>query len=147
MTADPVTEFERYREQLLAALGDDKPVAVLRSTLDELSSLLEDKSAEHLKRRPVPGEWGARQVLNHLADTDLVYGVRVRMMVTQERPMIVGYDQDAWNDRFGDLDAAPWETLERWKALRRANLRVYESLTPNASASGFIPNAARSQLS
>jgi hypothetical protein len=127
--ADPVTEFELYRQELLAALGGDDPVAVLRSTLDEIPRLVSAATAEELVRPPAPGEWSPRDVLNHLADSDLVHCTRLRMMITQDRPVLVGYDQEAWTRRFGDLDATPRETVERWRALRQTNLRMYASLT------------------
>ena len=85
---------------------------------------------EQLNRSPAPAEWSPRQVLNHLSDSDLVTGTRIRMIVTQDRPTIVGYDQDAWTERFGSLDATPQETVDRWLTLRRGNLRIYESLRP-----------------
>src|SRR6266849_4433671 len=99
--SDPVTEFEQYREELLAALANDDPVAVLRATLDEVPRLVATASPEQMNRSPEPGEWSPRQVLNHLSDSDLVHGTRIRMIVTQDRPTLVGYDQDAWTARFG----------------------------------------------
>jgi len=127
---DPVTEFELYRQEILAALAGDDPVAVLRTTLDEIPRLVASASTQHLKRSPAPGEWSPRQVLNHLSDSDLVFGTRIRMIVTQDRPTIVGYDQDAWTERFGSLDATPQDTIDRWQTLRRANLRLMQSLSP-----------------
>jgi hypothetical protein len=47
-----------------------------------------------------------------------------------DRPALLGYDQAAWTARFGGLDPDPSATVERWRALRAANLRVCESLTP-----------------
>jgi hypothetical protein len=129
MSADPVTEFETYRAELLAATEGQDPVAVLRGSLDEVARLVASASAEQLDRSPGPGEWSPAQVLNHLADSDMVSGTRIRMIVTQDRPALVGYDQEAWTDRFGGLDADPAETLDRWRALRRANVRVFESLS------------------
>ena len=129
--ADPVTEFELYRQELLAALAGDDPVDVLRTTLDEVPRLVATASAEQLTRAPAPGEWSPREVLHHLADTDLVSGTRLRMIVTQDRPTLVGYDQDAWTARFGGLDPDPRETIDRWQALRRANVRLCESLSPD----------------
>jgi hypothetical protein len=130
MTADPVTEFEQYRNELLARLGVHDPVAVLHSTLDEMEHLLNGASISQLRQKPAADEWSPSEVLNHLADSDLVFSVRARMMVTQDRPMLVGYDQEAWTARFGDLDATPQDTFERWRALRLANLRMIESLQP-----------------
>jgi len=127
--ADPVTEFELYRQELLGLLGQDDPVAVLRETLVELERVLEGVSEQELRTEPEAGAWSPRDVFSHLADSDLVTGVRVRMIVTQDRPALVGYDQDAWTARFGQQDPTARETIERWQALRRANLRVYESLS------------------
>jgi DinB superfamily len=127
---DPVTEFELYRQDLLTALGDDDPVAVLRAGLEEIPRLAASVSDEHLGRAPAPGEWSARQVVSHLADSDLMAGMRVRMIVTQDRPMLVGYDQEAWTARFSRLDADVAETLERWRALRRSNVEIFQSLSP-----------------
>jgi hypothetical protein len=129
MSADPVTEFETYRAELLAAMEGQDPVAVLRGSLDEVARLVAGASAEQLDRSPGPGEWSPSQVLNHLADSDMVSGTRIRMIVTQDRPALVGYDQEAWTDRFGGLDASPAETLDRWQVLRRANVRLFESLS------------------
>jgi DinB superfamily len=128
--ADPVTEFEQYREELLGQLNGDDPLAVLRETLDQIPRLVSGATAEQLTRSPGPGEWSPSEVLNHLTDSDLVVSVRVRMIVTQDRPALVGYDQEAWTARFGGLDATPFETVERWQTLRRANLRLFESLQP-----------------
>src|SRR5262249_48381777 len=127
--ADPVTEFEQYRQELLAALGGDDPVAVLRDDLAQIERLVAGTTPEQLNRSPAPGEWSPREVLNHLADSDLVFATRVRMIVTQDRPTLVGYDQEAWTDRFGGLDPTPQQTLVRWQALRAANVRMAESLT------------------
>ncbi len=126
--SDPVTEFELYRQELLAALGEDDPVDVLRNTLTELDRLLDGVPAEVLNHQPKPGEWSPREVLSHLADSDLVTGVRIRMIVTQDRPVLVGYDQSAWTSRFGGLDSEAHDTVERWRVLRKANVRIYESL-------------------
>jgi hypothetical protein len=122
---DPVTEFEQYRQELLGLLGSDDPVAVLRRTLDEVSALAE----VDLGRRPEPGEWSPAEVLSHLADSDLMVNVRVRMIVTQDQPQLVGYDQEAWTARFGGLEDAA-ATVERWRVLRQANVRMLESLSP-----------------
>jgi len=128
--ANPVTEFERYRQELLAELGGDDPLAVLRATLSEIERLVAGASADQLNRAPAPGEWSPREVLSHLADSDQVLGVRLRMMITQDRPVLVGYDQEAWTARFASLDPTPQDTVDRWRVLRIANLRVAESLAP-----------------
>ncbi len=124
-------EFQKYARDLLELLGKDEPVEVLGNAVGEVRELTEQVSADKLAKSMGPGEWSAQQVLGHLADTEMVYGVRIRMIVTQERPTIVGYDQDAWGSRFKDLDESGQQTFLRWRILREANLRLLGSLTPD----------------
>jgi hypothetical protein len=128
---EPVTEFERYRTEILALLGDDEPLDVLHASLEEVATLVAGANTEQLRAATAPGEWSPWQVLVHLADAEAMFGMRVRLIVTQEQPTLVGYDQDAWTARFADLDPDPQETFTRWRALRSSNLRLYESLTPD----------------
>ncbi len=128
---EPVTEFERYRTEILALLGDDDPLDVLHASLEDIATLVAGADTEQLRAETAPGEWSPWQVLAHLADAELVIGLRVRLIVTQDQPTLVGYDQDAWTARFADLDPDPQETFTRWRALRSNNLRLYESLTPD----------------
>lgn len=67
-------------------------------------------------------------VVSHLADAELVYSVRVRMMLTDERPYLAAFDERAWAERFSGLDPDPKQALTRWRLLRDANLRLLESL-------------------
>ena len=125
-----MTTFDstQYIQELENYLGDDEPLAVLQTTLTLLPALVGDLDEATLTRQPAPGEWSPWQVVLHLADTEWVYGVRVRLTVAQERPVLVGYDQDAWVTRFGSLDKDIHETLARFRLLREANLRVYHAL-------------------
>lgn len=128
---DPVTEFERYRTEILALVGDDDPLDVLRESLEELATLVAGAEDDQMRTPTAPGEWSAWQVLVHLADAEAIMGMRVRLILTNDQPTLLGYDQDAWTARFGGLDPDPQETYTRWRALRSNNLRLYELLTPD----------------
>ena len=70
-----------------------------------------------------------RQVLRHLADTDVVWGWRMRLILAQDRPAITGFDQDLWADRLDYANADPKESLETFAVLRRDNLRLIDRAT------------------
>ena len=106
--------------------------AELRSELD--ASL--EKLTEAVRRlpagvleRPQAEGWTARQVLAHLADFELMAAVRVRMVLSLDRPQLASYGQEEFTDRFGDLETAS-EALERYAVNRRATLRVLGALAP-----------------
>jgi hypothetical protein len=68
-------------------------------------------------------------VIQHLADSDLVFGYRLRMILTEDSPPLPAYDQDAWarTCRYGDvkLDTA----LDQLRGLRAANFHVLRGLS------------------
>jgi hypothetical protein len=120
-----------YTASLLALLGDSDPYAVQRELVDALRSAMGAISESDLRRPEREGKWSILQVVQHLADNELVYGYRIRMMLTHERPEIQRYDRDAWAARLRYHDAPVDEVLEELGALRRRNLRLLLALTPD----------------
>ena len=110
----------------------------VRATGRDLVSLVSGVSDDHLERRPDEGEWSAREVIGHLADAELAYAMRLRLVVAQDRPHLTWYDEEAWVERFGPLDEDARVTLARWRALRDANVRLFESLADEEWARGGI---------
>lgn len=100
----------------------------LRASLLIASDLVSSVSGDRLEQDEVEGEWTARQILVHLADTELVWGVRLRMVLTQERPLIPTYDQEVWVERFSQAEEAK-AALDRWRTLRHNHLRMVDTLT------------------
>lgn len=118
-----------YVEALQALLEGRDPVAVLRATPDALAAALRPWSNEQLDRPESRGKWAARDVVAHLADSELVGGFRLRMVLAHDRPPLAGYDQDLWVDGLRYRDTRVADSLEQFTALRRANLRHWERMT------------------
>lgn len=107
----------------------DNLMDVLNGTVEKVRSATEAVPPERMVAKPGPEEWSARQVLVHLFDAEMVYGVRIRMILTEDRPAIPAYDEQAWAARFSDLDETPRQIYLRWRWLREANLRLFRSIT------------------
>ncbi|MGH9178589.1 MAG: DinB family protein [Acidimicrobiales bacterium] len=101
----------------------------LRATALDLVSLVAGADAGSLRRVPAEGEWSAATVVSHLADTELIYSVRARLMLTSDRPWLAAFDEQLWAERFGPLDRNVRDALQRWRALRDANVRLFGSLS------------------
>jgi hypothetical protein len=69
-------------------------------------------------------------VVHHLADTELVYGFRLRMVLTQDTPALQGYDQDVWARTFRYREMPLPDVLAQLAVLRSANLRLLRGLEP-----------------
>jgi hypothetical protein len=54
---------------------------------------LEGATPEELDARPDPHEWSAREVVHHLADSEMTSAIRLRRLLAEDDPMIAGYDE------------------------------------------------------
>ncbi len=63
---------------------------------------------EALKWRPAPREWSAHEIVCHCADSETNAYARIRYVVSEPDPVVLGYDQDRWAVTF-DYHAAPLE--------------------------------------
>jgi hypothetical protein len=115
---------------VLALVGDRDPIGVLRDTPGALARAVATLTPQQIKTPEMPGKWSIAAVLRHLADTDVVWGWRMRLILAQDRPAITGFDQDLWADRLDYANADPNESLETFAVLRRDNLRLIERATP-----------------
>jgi hypothetical protein len=128
--ASTPAETAAYVTALLGLIGDKDPVAVLHETPAKLQRFLATVPDEIATRPEAPGKWSIRQVIQHLADSDLVGGFRLRMVLAHDRPPLAGYDQDLWADRLGYADVDVHDALDQFIALRRANMRLWAHLSP-----------------
>jgi hypothetical protein len=65
-----------------------------------------------------------RDVLQHLADTELVWGYRLRMVLAHDRPSLTGFDQDRWARQLHYERVDPKDALDQFRLLRRMNLEL-----------------------
>lgn len=115
-----------YTTAVLNLLGEQDPLAVLRRTPAALEEFRAGLAGDAIARPEAPGKWSIGHVLQHLADSDLVWGYRLRMVLAHDRPALTGYDQDRWAERLRYELSNPDETLQEFAVLRRMNLRLLQ---------------------
>ncbi len=95
---------------------------------DELVRLLSDSSAEVVSWRPDPSRWSLLEIAGHLADAELIASVRIRRIITQDRPNLYGYDQEKWATRLGYWRQEIEDVALIFTTLRRANANLLSQL-------------------
>ncbi len=118
-----------YVSAVLELLGNREPITVLREMTTALPRSIEGLSLQQLRQPERPGKWSIGQILQHLADSEIVWAWRMRMILAQDRPQLTGYDQDLWAERLHD-HADPSDAIELFTVLRCANLRLVEGASP-----------------
>jgi len=91
----------RYTQRILGYIEGKDPMSILAATPRQLARLVKGVSRNRLSQRPAPGKWSVTEILAHLADSELVYGYRIRLILEAGSPPIQSTDQEAWA-RFSD---------------------------------------------
>lgn len=63
---------------------------------DLLKAALALIPADALQWRPAPGKWSAHEVIVHCADSETNAHGRIRYLLAEQKPVVLGYDQDRW---------------------------------------------------
>jgi hypothetical protein len=92
--------------------------------------LVNNVSSGELSRRPAPGKWSVGEILAHMAEDEIVSHWRYRQMIEFDGMPLASFDQDLWAT-LGDYSSRnPHESLELFRLMREANLRMLQRLTP-----------------
>jgi uncharacterized damage-inducible protein DinB len=61
-----------------------------------LKKAIEGLSEEELCFKPAADKWSIHQILIHVADSELVSTQRMKKVLSEEAPLLMSFDQDAW---------------------------------------------------
>lgn len=125
-----VSDPEAYRKKMEDLVGTHDPLDILTQTSETLSGIVGEHSADAMQTRPFPEKWTPNEIIGHLVDAEWVYGFRVRLVSCEDRPTILGMDQDLWVARLRHNERTPSELVEMFAAMRRFNLSVWKRLGP-----------------
>jgi hypothetical protein len=107
------------REELIAQYKDGYRV---------VAEALVKITPEELDAKPGAGKWTARQIVHHLADSEMTAAVRFRLLIAEDRPAIKGYDQDHFADRL-HYERSHEASLELFRAARASTAELMACLT------------------
>ncbi|GAP21383.1 DinB family protein [Leptolinea tardivitalis] len=98
-------------------------VAQIKNFPIELEALLAQYPETMFDIPVKPGEWTIRQIVHHLADAHMNALIRMKLVLTEDKPILKPYDQDKWA-RQADIELPIQSSLlilrglhERWAEL------------------------------
>lgn len=107
---------------------------------DALRRAVAGMSREQLTARPVPGTWSTLEVVGHLADSEQAWCHRIKRVIAEDRPLLIGYDETrlaAALDYQGEDVEAQLALIE---AMRRQLARILRGLPVAAWARVGVHN-------
>ena len=81
-----------------------------------------------LDARPAPGTWSAREIVHHLADSEMTSAIRMRNLIAADNVAIAGYDQEVFAKRL-HYDRPIAASLAAFKAARETTAELLDRLS------------------
>jgi hypothetical protein len=81
-----------------------------------------------LDARPAPGKWTAREIVHHLADSEMTSAIRLRNLLATDNVRITGYDQNVFAQRL-HYDRPIPASLAAFKAARETTAEILDRLS------------------
>lgn len=78
--------------------------------------------------RPGPEGWSIRDVLGHLADTEMVRCTRIRFILAEETPLLPRFDEEMWKRRLHYLWRSPEASIALFDQLRFTMMEILRQL-------------------
>jgi hypothetical protein len=76
-------------------------------------------------------KWSVRQIVCHLADTQLVIGMSLRLILAEDHPSLLAFDEDAWARK---LDYGKRRIVQALETFHRLRTDDYELLRDQPAA-------------
>jgi len=115
----------------MALTADERKelIAQYQAGYGEVVKALEGATEAELDRRPAPEKWSSREIVHHLADSEMTSAIRLRRLIAEDQPVIQGYDEAEYARRL-HYDRPIEASLQAFGAARACTVPFLERLTP-----------------
>ena len=106
----------------------------------EVAAAIQGLSREDFLAVPVAGTWSIQQIVIHLMDSDLIASDRMKRVIAEENPAIIGYDETAFSQKLFYEKLDPFAAADIFKRNREMTAVILRSLPEEAFKRGGTHN-------
>lgn len=78
---------------------------------------------------PGEGQWSAREIVHHLADSEMTSAIRIRRLLAEDQPMIYGYDQEQFARALSYRKREIEPSLRAFEYARSSTAQILDAMT------------------
>ena len=116
-------------------LANREPISAMRDTAARIRAVVGEWRPDQFERSYAPGKWTARQILTHLAQSEVALGYRARMALTTPGYTAQSFDQDIWMAR--ESATSGHDALDAFLGMAAMNIALFASLSETDRASAL----------
>jgi hypothetical protein len=93
-----------------------------------MAVVLTGLGVEEQDYRTEPGKWTIREIVAHVADSEIIGAQRFRQVIAEDNPTVMAYDQEAWARNLDYARRKPAASLESFRRIRAENYELLKEL-------------------
>jgi hypothetical protein len=93
-----------------------------------VAEALKGATDAELDAHPAPGKWSAREIVHHLADSEMTSAIRLRKLLAEDKPAITSYDEAEFARRLY-YDRPIQTSLEAFRLARAATAEILDRMS------------------
>ncbi len=95
---------------------------------------------DDLRAHPGPGAWSIQQLVVHMMDSDLISAHRMRRIIAEEKPLLIGYDETLFAQRLFYERTDAHAAAEIFRLTREIMAETLRHVAPEAFARTGVHN-------
>jgi len=99
---------------------------------DLLPAAIHGLTPEDFHALPIPNTWSIAQITLHLMDADLIASDRMKRIIAEDNPAIIGYDESAFSKNLFYDRLDPFLAADIFKKNRQLTTIILQSLPESA---------------
>ena len=100
---------------------------IISATPAKLRALLKGLTPAQLKKHVHRGKWSIHEIVLHLADCELMFCSRCRLIAFEDHPHLTPFDQDRWNEGKLREKESTRDALARFESLRKTQISLHKA--------------------
>ncbi|MGH2567781.1 MAG: DinB family protein [Bacteroidota bacterium] len=120
---------EQYTARITAYVQGKNHLKVLQATPKKIAGLIKKAPKTKLTKHPEADKWSVAEILAHLAESEIVFGYRLRLVLGANGTPIQAFDQNAWQANAHYLNRDAKNAFQLFEHLRANNIALLKSIS------------------
>ena len=135
-----VEEYPDYYHGYMKQLPDGDILDILEKQTADLHNMFSNMTEERAEETYAEGKWTMKEVLQHLIDSERIFGYRALCFSRREEASLPGWDEGQYV-RYSEANTRTLENLsDEYELIRRANMAMFRSFTSEMMHNRGIAN-------
>ena len=121
-------EFNPYFSSYITSLGDTELILGLKDNLESSLAFFENIDADKFSYAYEEGKWTIKDVIQHIIDSERIFGYRALCFARGESQNLPGFEQDDYNIAANTSAKSKDVLIAEYKSARKATIDLFSGL-------------------